>query len=77
MYCGKCKIITPTNNFEIIDKTVVRNKKNGEVSTNVRKSKKGICGICNTKKHLFAGNVFKRNIEDEVDLDCIVNIFNI
>ena len=70
IYCGKCKIKTPTTNFEIKDKPVVRVKKNGELSTNVRKVIQGICEICNTKKHLFSSNNFdrkpKNKDEDEI-----------
>jgi hypothetical protein len=48
MYCIECKIITPTSNVNIKNKII----KLSDASTITRKTTKGICIICGTKKKL-------------------------
>jgi hypothetical protein len=73
LYCGKCKIATPTTDYNIIDHDVNRKKKSGEESTTKRKIIKGSCEICKAKKHIFANKEGKIKIpvikEQEKDDD--------
>ena len=65
LYCGKCKIATPTTGYNVIDHEINRNKKSGEKSTTMRKIIKGSCEVCEAKKHIFANKDGKIKVPKE------------